>query len=78
MREYICDTESISFPTLYCSILNATISRDEVGVSVYNERARKPPGPDEILSEVLSNDSCIDLLFRIIKHCFDDGRVPND
>ena len=78
MREYICDSESISFPTLDCSILNAPIIRDEVRVSVYNARDRKPPRPDEIPSKVLSIDSCIDILFRIIKYCFDDGRVPND
>ena len=47
-------------------------------MSVYNARARKATGPDEIPSEVLGNDSCIDILFRIIKYCFDDGRVPND
>ena len=47
-------------------------------MSVYNARARKAPGPDEIPSEVLRDDSCIDILFRIIKYCFDDGMVPND
>ena len=78
VRENICDPDSISFPTLDCSILNAPISRDEVRVSVYNARARKAPGPDEIPSEVLRNDSCIEILFRIIRYCFDDGRVPND
>ena len=74
----MCDPDSISSPTLDCSILNAPISRDEVRVSVYNARARKAPGPDEIPSEMLSNDSCIGIFFRIIKYCFYDGRVPND
>ena len=78
VRENICDPDSISFPTLDCSILNAPVSRDEVRVPLYNARARKAPGPDEIPSEVLRNDNCIDILFRIIKYCFDDGRVPND
>ena len=47
-------------------------------MSVYKARAGKAPGADEITSEVLRNDNCIDILFRIIKHCFDDGRVPNE
>ena len=78
VREITRDPDSASFPTLDCSILNAPISRDEVRMSVYKARARKAPGADEIPSEVLRNDSCIDILFRIIKYCFDDGRVPNE
>ena len=72
------DPGTASFPTLDCSILNCPISREEVRMSVYKARARKAPGADEIPSEVLRNDSCIDILFRIIKYCFDDGRVPNE
>ena len=72
------DPGSAHFPSLDCSLLNAPNSRDEVRMSVYKARARKAPGPDEIPSEVLRNDSSVDILFRIIRYCFDDGGVPNE
>ena len=78
VREMNRDPGSAHFPSLDCSLLNAPISRDEVRMSVYKARARKAPGADEIPSEVLRNDSCVDILFRIIRYCFDDGRVPNE
>ena len=78
MRELIHDPDSESFLTLDCSVLNLPVSRDEVRTSVYNARVSRALGADEISAEVLRNDSCIDILFRIIKYCFDEGRVSND
>ena len=61
MREINRDPDSASFLTLDCSILNFQISRDEVRMSVYMAQARKAPVAYELSSEVIRNDSCIDI-----------------
>ena len=78
VKELIRDPDSASFPTSDCSLLNLPISRDEVRTSVYKAKARKAPGFDQIPAEVLRKDSCVDILFRIIRYCFDEGKLPNE
>ena len=59
-------------------MLNLPISREEVRMSIYNAKAGKACGDDKIPAEILRNDNCIDILFRIIRYCFDVGKVPNE
>ncbi|CAC5391004.1 unnamed protein product [Mytilus coruscus] len=56
--------------------LNQQISRDEVVDAVISAKLRIATGIDEILTEVLKNDTAIDLLFQIISGCFNLGKVP--
>ena len=58
--------------------LNRPIDKDEVRDAVFRAKLGKAVGIDEISSEILRNDTCINLLFRIIKHCFFEGSVPTE
>lgn len=58
------------------SSLNEPISRKEVADAVMQAKLRKASGIDEIPTEVLKNDTAIDLLFQIISGCFRLGKVP--
>ena len=78
VREIIREPGSHAFPESDCSLLNAPISREEVRTSVYNTKVRKASGVDEIPAEVLRNKTCIDLLFKIIRYCFEAGKIPNE
>ena len=78
VREIIREPGSHAFPESDCSLLNAPISREEVRKSVYNTKVRKASGVDEIPAEVLRNETCIDLLFKIIRYCFEAGKIPNE
>ena len=66
------------FPMTDCSMLNRPIMYEEVHKSVYEAKLRKASGIDEIPAEVLRNQTCIDLLFKIISHAFACGKVPNE
>ncbi|VDI29898.1 Hypothetical predicted protein [Mytilus galloprovincialis] len=50
--------------------LNLEISREEVKDAVYKAKLGKAIGIDEIPSEILRNDNCIDLLHKLVKFCF--------
>lgn len=41
-------------------------------------KLRKAPGLDQILGEVLRNTLCVDLLHKLINHCFNSGTVPSE
>ena len=60
------------------SDLNAEIERTEVRDAVYRAKLNKAVGIDEIPSEMLRNDACVDLLYNIIKYCFQEGQVPQE
>ena len=60
------------------SDLNVEISRSEVKDAVYRAKLGKAVGIDEIPSEILRNETCIDLLYSIIKYCFSEGHVPQE
>ena len=60
------------------SDLNVEISRSEVKDAVYRAKLGKAVGIDEIPSEILRNETCIDLLYSIIKYCFSEGHVPRE
>ncbi|CAG2232002.1 unnamed protein product [Mytilus edulis] len=58
--------------------LNREISREEVKDAVYKAKLGKAIGIDEIPSEILRNDNCIDLLHKLVKFCFTEGQVPEE
>ncbi|KAK3107434.1 hypothetical protein FSP39_014542 [Pinctada imbricata] len=60
------------------SILNEEITRSEVEQAVYRAKLNKSVGIDEIPSEILRNNTCIDLLYHIIRYCFSQGQVPSE
>ncbi|CAC5396918.1 unnamed protein product [Mytilus coruscus] len=57
--------------------LNRAIERDEVREAVFRAKQGKSAGIDEIPSENLRNDTCIDL-YKIIQFCFIEGHVPSE
>ena len=57
--------------------LNEPISREEIIVAVERIKLRKAAGFDEIPTEVLKNQTAINLLFIICNRCFELGRVPD-
>jgi hypothetical protein len=60
------------------SELNRPIDRDEVKEAVFRSKLGKSVDVDEIPSEILCNDTCIDLLYKLIKFCFTEGHVPKE
>ena len=60
------------------SMLNEPITRAEVERSIYRAKLKRATGFDGIPSEVLRNPVCIDLLYRIINFCFENGTVPSE
>ena len=65
------------FPMLDCTSLNSPITYEEVKHSVYNAKLRKASGCDNIPADVLRNEHCIGILFKIIKFAFETGAVPS-
>ena len=74
----IHDHDSAIFPKLDCSSLNMPISYEEVHKAVYQAKLRKASGIDNIHAEILRNDTCIDLLFKIISYSFEYHCIPSD
>ena len=60
------------------SYLNSDITSDEVRKAVFRSKLNKSVGVDEIPSELLRNDHCIDLLHKIINYCFTKSEVPQE
>ena len=69
--------DSPEFPQSDCSSLNCPITYDEVRKYVYDAKLRKASGIDNIPAEVLRNETCIDLLYKIISYAFTNGSVPS-
>ena len=63
----IQNPDSNIFPKLDCTSLNSPVTVEEVKHSVYNAKLRKTTGCDNIPADVLRNEYCTDLLFKIIK-----------
>ncbi|VDI71128.1 Hypothetical predicted protein [Mytilus galloprovincialis] len=57
-------------------ILNNDISYDDVEKAVCRAKLHKAGGLDQICAEFLRNNSCENILFKIIKYAFDNGDVP--
>jgi hypothetical protein len=58
-------------------ILNSDILFSEVKSAVKRAKFRKSTGTDSIPNEVLKNDVCINMLFRLISFCFEHSIVPS-
>lgn len=58
--------------------LNADISYEDVKKAVYRAKLNKAAGLDQICAEFLRNNSCVDVIFRIVKFAFDNGVVPEN
>jgi hypothetical protein len=64
-------------PDTELTVINSAITREEVQDAVSRAKLRKAAGVDDIPAEALKNSSCIDILYRIINHCFNNGCVPD-
>ena len=60
------------------SILNAEITKSEVEKSILRAKLGKAAGLDNIPAEILWNPVCVELLYNIVRYCFNTGTVPND
>ncbi|VDI22790.1 Hypothetical predicted protein [Mytilus galloprovincialis] len=56
--------------------LNSDISYEDVEKSVYRAKLNTSTGLDQICAEFLCNNSCVDMIFKIVKFAFDNGVVP--
>ena len=75
MKQALSNPEDSVFLEADCSIYNGPISYENVHESVYEAKLRKVSGIDDIF---LRNETCIDLLFKIISHAFDCELVPDE
>ena len=55
------------------SILNDEITKPEIEKSILRAKLRKAAGLDNIPAEVLRNPVCVELLYKIIRYCFNTG-----
>ncbi|CAG2199313.1 unnamed protein product [Mytilus edulis] len=65
------------FPTRNCDTLNCPVTRQDVIDAVNRTKLNKAVGFDYIPAESLRNSICIDLLFKLISFCFQNGKVPD-
>ncbi|CAC5408065.1 unnamed protein product [Mytilus coruscus] len=61
------------FPTRNCDTLNCPVTRQDVIDAVNRTKLNKAVGFDYIPAESLRNSVCIDLLFKLISFCFQNG-----
>ncbi|XP_033736423.1 uncharacterized protein LOC117324610 [Pecten maximus] len=59
------------------SELNAPIQRQEIMDAICRAKIGKAAGIDSIPAEALKNDTCVDIMFSLISHCFTHGVVPD-
>ena len=76
MNEF-CQNNGVLRENMSLDILNTDITYQEVDNLVLRAKLRKASGFDGIPAEVLRFESCIDLLYKIISHCFKNGEVIN-
>ena len=57
-------------------LLNTEITIDEVEKAVFRAKLNKASGLDQICAEFLRNNSCINILYKIIHFAFENGVVP--
>ena len=78
VKECVKNQNSGVFPRPDCSSLNLPITYEEVHKAVYEAKLRKASGIDNIPSEILRNEVCINLLFRIIRYSFENCCIPSE
>ena len=69
--------ENRIFPEVDCSSLNTHITRDEVRHSINNAKIRKATSYENIPADILRNEHCIDILYKIINFAFEAGEIPS-
>lgn len=74
MKEF--DPENISMSS--DSVLNSPITLVEVKKVVDSAKSGKATGPDLIPTEALQNVVCIQLLYKLFSHCFNNGVLPSE
>jgi hypothetical protein len=72
-REGITE-EHVGWDTAF---LNRAISFGEVKQAVDRAKKRKAIGIDEIPAELLQNNSCVEMLYKIFSHCFANAVIPS-
>ena len=77
-KELLNNPDTHEFPKSDCSYLNSPITYEEIRKAVYEAKLRKASGIDGIPAEVLRNETCIDLLFKIVSYVLANGKVPSD
>ena len=75
--QVIVSNDNINENTYDATILNETITREEIAKAVEHAKLRKACGIDEIPAEVLKNPTAIELLYIICNGCFELGKVPD-
>ena len=78
VKELLNNPDTPEFPKSDCSSLNCPITYEEVRKAVYEAKLRKASGIDGIPAEVLRNETCIDLLFKIVSYAFANDKVPSE
>ena len=78
MKECVKNESSGVFPKPDYSSLNLPITYEEVHKAVYEAKLRKASGIDNIPAEILRNEACISLLFRIIRYSFENCCIPSE
>ncbi|VDI73203.1 Hypothetical predicted protein [Mytilus galloprovincialis] len=68
----VCKDIKTVYDTWKCN----DISYDDVEKAVCRAKLHKAGGLDQICAEFLRNNSCENILFKIIKYAFDNGDVP--
>ena len=54
------------------------ITKSEIEKSILRAKLGKAAGLDNIPAEILRNPVCVDLLYNIIRYCFNTGTVPKE
>ena len=75
--QVIVNNDNINENSYDATILNETITREEIGKAVEHAKLRKACGIDEISAEVLKNPTAIELLYIICNGCSELGKVPD-
>ena len=73
--QVIVNNDNINENSYDTTILNETITREEIAKAVEHAKLRKACGIDEIPAEVLKNPTAIELLYIICNVCFELGKV---
>jgi hypothetical protein len=74
--QVIVNNDNINENSYDATILNETITREEIAKAVEHAKLRNACGIDEIHAEVLINSTAIEFLYIICNGCFERGTVP--
>ena len=75
--QVIVSNDNINENTYDATILNETITREEIAKAVEHAKLRKACGIDDIPAVVLKNPTAVELLYIICNGCFELGKVPD-